>query len=115
MFAQTLCPLQLTDVRNIEESLVVVFTNTASSAVTSYEFGLSFQAITGQHFAFPLSLLRQDRVPVGAHRKAVFHSLESLQFLFPLATSYLLKASFADGSSWADDGSHGCSITALQE
>lgn len=116
VFAQSEpCPLKVTDVRNVEASLEVLFTNSSSSPVSSFEFGMSFRDIEGQTLSLPFPLLRTQTVKPGQSRLAIFPTLESLQFLFPEASAYLLKVSFADGSSWADDGSRACGITSLQE
>lgn len=112
--SQESCPVQVTDVRNINAGVTVVLKNN-SAAITSYEFGIFFSDFEGRTYIFPFPLVRKDNLAAGQSRTASFPTLDSLQFLFPEAGAYLLKVSFADGSSWADDGSRQCSITALQE
>jgi hypothetical protein len=115
-FAQeTSCPVQITEVRNIEESMFISFRNTTSRDIKSYEFDVSFTDVFGKPHNFPFPLLHSERIAAGATKVAAFPSSDTLEFLFPVLNASLFKVTFADGSTWNDDGSHDCSLSALQE
>jgi len=109
------CPVQITQVRNIEESIFVSFRNTTSRDIKSYEFDISFTDVFGKPHNFPFPLLRNERIPGGTKRVARFPSADTLEFLFPILNVSLFNVTFADGTTWNDDGSHDCSLSALQE
>jgi hypothetical protein len=109
------CPVQITQVRNIEESIFVSFRNTTSRDIKSYEFDISFTDVFGKPHNFSFPLLRNERVPEGTKRVARFPSGDTLEFLFPILNASLFNVTFADGTTWNDDGSHACSLSALQE
>jgi hypothetical protein len=113
--AQPQCPLQPTDVRNIERRIFILFRNTSTQPVTSYDFGLDFIDTFGVDHSFPISFVAKHEVPPQAAHIGIWKSDATLNFLYPVAIAHLLKASFADGSVWTDDGSGSCSIIAIQE
>lgn len=112
---ETSCPIQITEVRNIEESMFISFRNTTSLDIKSYEFDVSFTDVFGKPHNFPFPLLRNEGIAAGTTRVAAFRSADTLEFLFPELKASLFKVIFADGSTWNDDGSHECSFSALQE
>jgi hypothetical protein len=115
-FAQdTSCPVRITEARDIQESMFISFRNTTARDIKSYEFDVSFTDLFGKLHNFPFPLLRNERIAAGTTRVAVFHSADTLEFLFPILNASLFKVTFADGSTWNDDGSHDCSLSALQE
>ena len=109
------CPLQPILVKNVASQISVSLQNTSGKQVSSYHVGLTFYEVNGKAHAFPHSF--SDNVAMKSHgkRTATWQSAAAHQFLFPLAQLYLLDATFADGTSWTDDGTHACSITSLQE
>jgi len=102
-------------VKNVASQIYVSLQNTSGKQVSSYHVGLTFYEVNGKAHAFPHSF--SDNVAMKSHgkRTATWQSAAAHQFLFPLAQLYLLDATFADGTSWTDDGTHACSITSLQE
>jgi|1186.fasta_scaffold103477_2 hypothetical protein len=115
-FAQeSSCPVQITEVRNIEQSMFISFRNTTSRDIKSYEFDISFVDVFGKPHIFPFPLLRNERIAAGTTRVAAFPSADTLEFLFPVLDASLFKVTFADGSTWNDNGSRECSLSALQE
>jgi hypothetical protein len=109
------CPVQITQVRNIEQSMFISFRNSTSRDIKSYEFDVSFTDVFGNPHNFPFPLLRNERIAAGTTRVAAFPSSDTLEFLFPVLNASLFKVTFSDGSTWNDDGSHDCSLSALQE
>ena len=109
------CPLQITEVRNIEQSMFISFRNTTSRDIKSYEFDVSFVDVFGKTHNFPFPLLHNERIAAGTTRVTAFPSADTLDFLFPILDASLFKVTFADGSIWNDDGSHDCGLSALQE
>ena len=109
------CPVTITDVRNIEHTLFVLFENSGSATLTEYQFGLIFIDVTGRQHPFPLRIKGSKAVEPGAQHTVSLSSREALQFLYPEANAYLLEARFSDGTTWTDDGSHACGFTSWQE
>ena len=109
------CPLQPVLVKNVASQISVSLQNTSGKQIASYHVGLTFYDVNGKAHAFPHSF--SDNIVMKSHgkRTAIWHSPNSHQFLFPLAQAYLLDATFTDGTSWTDDGSHACSVTSAQE
>jgi uncharacterized membrane protein YoaK (UPF0700 family) len=109
------CPLQPVFVKNLASQVSVSLQNTSGKQVGSYRVGLTFYDVNGKIHAFPHSF--SDNIALKSHgkRTAIWHTSSSHQFLFPLAQAYLLDATFADGTTWADDGTHACSVTSAQE
>jgi hypothetical protein len=109
------CPLQPVLVKNLASQISVSLQNTSAKQVASYNMGLTFYDVNGKAHVFPHSF--SDNIAMKSHgkRTAIWHSPYSHQFLFPLAQAYLLDATFTDGTSWTDDGSHACSVTSMQE
>ena len=108
------CPIQPTLVKNTD-ALAVDFKNASGKPIVSYQFGLAFFDLNGKAHAFPQPLTGNVQVSSKAHRTAVWQNRLALHFLFPYAKAFLQQATFADGTSWVDDGSHACSIISVQE
>lgn len=109
------CPLQPFLVKNLASQISVSLQNTSGKQVASYRVGLTFYDVNGKAHNFSQSF--SDHIAMKSHgkRTAIWHSAAAHQFLFPLAQAYLLDATFTDGTSWTDDGSHTCSVTSAQE
>lgn len=54
-------------------------------------------------------------IDAGHNAVAAYPAPETLEFTFSVANAYILQVTFADGAVWNDDGSHACSMAALQE
>ncbi len=111
----TECPVTVTDVRNVEDSIYVLFQNNGTATLTSYQFGLIFIDLKGKKLPFPLVTRGSVTISVGAGGKLSLPTTQSLEFLFPEANAYLMKATFSDGTTWTDDGTHACGTTTWQE
>ena len=109
------CPVTISQVRNIESRMYVSFENDNTSAITSYQFGFVFVDSNGKQHQFPSPMGKSENVAAGKKWTAVFPSAQSLSFLFPQANAYLTKVTFANGTTWTDDGTHACSVTSWQE
>jgi hypothetical protein len=109
------CPVTITDVRNIENAMYVLFDNASPATLTSYQFGFTFIDSKGVAHKFPLAPSGSVSVKTGGSGRLVFPTSQTMQYLFPEANAYLLKATFADGSTWTDDGRHACGATSWQE
>lgn len=107
------CPVQITDIRNVGNTVSVLFRNTSHAEMTKYEFVVWFVDFAGETHFLPV-LVARKHLRAGQSGKLVLPAAE-LQLSFSLAHAYPLHVSFADGSVWNDDGSHSCSTTALQE
>jgi hypothetical protein len=107
------CPVQITDIRNVGNTVSVLFRNTSHAKLTRYEFVVWFVDFAGETHFLPVLLAGKHLRPDQNGKVAL--PADELQHAFSLANAYPLHVSFADGSEWNDDGSHGCSTTALQE
>ncbi|MGZ4887686.1 MAG: hypothetical protein ACXWBH_00800 [Candidatus Angelobacter sp.] len=108
------CPVQITDIRNVGNTVSVLFRNTSQAEMTKYEFVVWFVDFAGETHFLPVLVARKHLRAGRQSGKLVLPAAE-LQLSFSLAHAYPLHVSFADGSVWNDDGSHSCSTTALQE
>ena len=111
------CPVKITDVRSIAGDVRLLFRNTSGIEITEYEFVVWFVDSEEQiHF---LPVLDRDptyrRVKAGRNAVAVYPASEMLQSTFSVLNAYILHVAFTGGAVWNDDGSHGCSMAALQE
>jgi hypothetical protein len=111
----SVCPVAITDVRNLDTRIFVVFTNTSGKRLDSYQFGLEFFDENGTSHPYPENFKAIAHVPSRNHFIAYWRSAHTLKFLYPRAHAYLMQASFDDGSTWTDDGSHSCGLTAEEE
>ena len=111
----TSCPVTVTDVRNVEDAIFVLFQNDGSATLTSYQFGFIFVDLRGHKLPFPVLSKGAKTVAPGSGGKLALQTVQSLQFLFPEANAYLMKATFSDGTTWTDDGTHACGATSWQE
>ena len=111
----TSCPVTITDVRNVENAMFVLFQNTGTQEISSYEFGFIFVDSQGAQHAFPLPARGSSSLKVGHSGKVRLASSTAANYLYPKANAYLVKATLADGTSWSDDGTHSCGATAWQE
>ncbi len=111
------CPIKITDVRHVRDHLTVLFRNTSKIDITEYAFIVWFVDHEGQmHFVpDPDPGLTGRVVKPGKSAFLYFPAPETLEFTFSVANAYLLHVTFADGAVWNDDGSHACSMAALQE
>jgi hypothetical protein len=109
------CPVTISEVRNIESRMYVSFENDNASSITSYQFGFMFVDLKGKQHQFPVPMGKKENVAPGKKWIAMFPSADSLSYLFPQANAYLSKVTFADGTTWNDDGTHACSVTSWQE
>jgi hypothetical protein len=111
----TSCPVAVTDVRNVENAMFVLFQNTGSQDISSYEFGFIFVDFQGGQHTFPLPAKGSSQLKVGHTGKLRLASSTTSSYLYPKANAYLMKATLADGTTWTDDGTHSCGATAWQE
>jgi hypothetical protein len=111
----TSCPIQPTQVKNIDSQLAIEFDNVSGKQIATYGFGLTFFDLRGKAHAFPQHLSGNVQLPTRGHRRAIWQNRLAQQFLYPYAQAFLQKVTFTDGTSWVDDGTHGCSIVSVQE
>lgn len=109
------CPLQPVQVKNTESQLAIDFNNISGKLVTNYRFAVTFFDNQGLAHAFPQALTGNVQIGSKSRRVAIWRTKSALHFLFPYAQAVLQQVTFADGTSWVDDGSHSCSIISVQE
>lgn len=109
------CPIQPTQVKDIGFQLAIEFDNLSGKQIATYGFGLTFLDHKGKAHAFPQPLTGNIQLSARAHRNAIWQSRLALHFLYPYAEAFVQQVTFADGTSWVDDGSHTCSIMSVQE
>ena len=109
------CPIQPTEVRDIDSQLAIEFDNVSGKQIATYGFGLTFFDLNGKAHAFPQPLAGNVQLSAQSHRNAIWRNRMARQFLFPYAQAFVRQVVFADGTSWVDDGSHACSIISVQE
>ena len=109
------CPVQPTLVKNLDSQLAVDFQNTSGKPLASYQFSLSFYDSNGHAHRFPQALSGTVQMHANAHRTAIWQTKLAQRFVFPYAQAFLQQATFTDGTSWVDDGSHACSVMSIEE
>lgn len=109
------CPIQPTQVKDIDSQLAIEFDNVSGKQVATYRFGLTFFDLNGKAHVFPQPLSGTIQLSPRGHRNAIWQNRMARQFLFPYAQAFVQQVVFADGTSWVDDGSHACSIISVQE
>jgi len=109
------CPVQPTLVKNLDSQLAVDFQNTSGKPLASYQFSLSFYDSNGHAHPFPQALSGTVQMHANAHRTAIWQTKLAPHFMFPYAQVFLQQATFTDGTSWVDDGSHSCSVMSIAE
>jgi hypothetical protein len=109
------CPVQPTLVKNLDSQLAVDFQNTSGKPLASYQFSLSFYDSNGHAHRFPQALSGTVQMHANAHRTAIWQTKLAQHFMFPYAQIFLQQATFTDGTSWVDDGSHACSVMSIEE
>lgn len=109
------CPVQPRQVKDTASQLAVEFDNLSGKAIATYGFGLTFFDLNGKSHAFPQPLSGNVQLSAHGHRNAIWQNRLAQHFLFPYAQVFLQQVTFADGTSWVDDGSHSCSIISVQE
>lgn len=113
--AQSSCPIQPTLVKDTDSRLAIEFDNVSGKQIATYGFGLTFFDLNGKGHSFPQPLMGNVQVSTHDHRIAVWQNRLAQRFLYPYAQAFLQQVTFTDGTSWADDGSHACSIISVQE
>ncbi len=109
------CPIQPSQVKDIGTQLAIEFDNVSGKQIATYGFGLTFFDLNGNAHVFPQPLSGNVQLSARAHRNAIWQNRLALHFLFPYAQVFLQQVTFADATSWVDDGSHACSIISVQE
>lgn len=109
------CPIQPTQVKDIDSQLAIEFDNLSGKQIATYGFGLAFFDLNGKKHAFPQPLSGNVQLTARGHRNAIWHNHLAQHFLYPYAQAILQNVTFTDGTSWVDDGSHACSIISVQE
>ena len=109
------CPVKITDVRNVNGKLSVLFQNTSNASLSSYQFELIFIDLAGRQHPFPSKVNGSAAVAPGAEHLLSMEASDALHFLFPKANAYLVAGTFSDGTTWSDDGSRQCGYTSWQE
>lgn len=109
------CPVQPTQVKDINSQLAIEFDNLSGKQIATYGFGVTFFDLRGKAHAFPQPLTGNVQLTARGHRSAVWQSRLAQLFLYPYAQVFLQQATFTDGTYWVDDGSHACSIISVQE
>lgn len=109
------CPIQPTQVKNVDSQLAIQFDNVSGKQVATYDFALTFFDLNGKAHHFPQPLAGNVQLSVRGHRSAVWQSRLAQLFLYPYAQAFLQQVTFTDGTSWVDDGSHACGIISVQE
>lgn len=114
VMAQESCPVKITDVRNVAMTVTVLFTNSSQSTIDRAEFVVVLvDSKAGEHY-LPL-MESKKRLKPGQDGTASISASEAPQLPTVQARAYLLGVTFADGSTWNDDGSRACSLIAQQE
>lgn len=109
------CPIQPTQVKDIDSQLAIEFDNVSGKQIAAYGFGLTFFDLNGKAHVFPQSLAGNVHLSTRGHRHAIWRNHLALHFLYPYAQAFVQQVVFTDGTSWLDDGSHACSIISVQE
>jgi hypothetical protein len=107
------CPVKITDVRNVAMTVTVFFTNTSQTAIDRAEFVVALVDSNGGEHYLPVIESRKRLNP--GENGTAFISGSAPHLAAEQAQAYLLDVTFDDGSLWSDDGSHSCSLSALQE
>ena len=102
-------------VKDISSQLMIDFASASSKTVASYRFMLTFFDHAGKAHAFPMPLTAGVQMSGHARRTSVWQTQLARHFLYPYAQAFLQQATFTDGTSWIDDGSHSCSVISVQE
>src|SRR5690349_9046058 len=111
----TSCPIQPTQVKDIESQLAIEFDNVSGKQIATYGFGLTFFDVHGRAHPFPQHLGSNVQLRARAHRRSIWQTKLAQQFLYPYAQAFLQQVTFTDGTAWRDDGSHACAIVSVQE
>lgn len=111
----TSCPIQPTQVKDVDSHLAIEFDNVSGKQIVTYGFGLAFFDLNGKAHGFPQPLTGNVQLSARGHRSAIWQTPLALHFLYPYAQAFAQRVTFADGTSWVDDGSHACSIISVQE
>jgi hypothetical protein len=109
------CPIQPTQVKDIESQLAIEFDNVSGKQIATYGFGLTFFDVHGRAHPFPQHLGSNVQLRARAHRRSIWQTKLAPQFLYPYAQAFLQQVTFTDGTAWRDDGSHACAIVSVQE
>ena len=109
------CPIQPSQVKGIASQLAIEFDNVSGKQIATYSFGLAFFDLNGKPHAFPQPLSGNVQLSARAHRNAVWQNRLALHFLYPYAQVFVQQVTFADGTTWVEDGSHACSVISVQE
>ena len=109
------CPIQPTQVKDIDSQLAIEFDNVSGKQIAAYGFGLTFFDLNGKAHAFPQPLSGNVQFASRGHRNAIWQNHLAQHFLYPYAQAFVQHVTFTDGTSWVDDGSHACSIISVQE
>lgn len=109
------CPIQPTQVKDVDSQLAIAFDNVSGKQIATYGFGLTFFDLNGKAHAFPQSLAGNVQLSARAHRNAIWQNRLAFHFLYPYAQAFVQQVTFTDGTSWVDDGSHACSIISVEE
>jgi hypothetical protein len=109
------CPIQPVLVKNTDSRIAIVFNSTAGTPVVGYRFAVTFFDHAGKAHKFPLSLADNVHMSAHARRVSIWETHLAQQFLYPYVQAFLQQVTFADGTSWVDDGSHACSIISVEE
>ncbi|HEX7286300.1 MAG TPA: hypothetical protein VF532_08965 [Candidatus Angelobacter sp.] len=111
------CPVAITDVRSLSGNVKVLFRNISPAEITEYDFIVWFADFDEQLHFLPALVPDSEyrRIKAGRGAVVVYPAPETLDYTFSQVNAYVLRVAFADGNVWNDDGSHSCSLTALQE
>ena len=109
------CPIRPSQVKDVGSQLAIEFDNVSGKQIAGYGFGLTFFDTNGKAHVFPQPLSGNVQLPARAHRNAIWQDRLALRFLYPYAQVFVQQVTFADGTSWIDDGSHACSVISVQE
>lgn len=109
------CPISIKDLRSVAGNMKVLFRNAGHTTITEYQFVIWFVDLDEQIHFIPAVNPAHHPIKAGRNAVAVYSAPETLDYAFLHANAYVLHVAFADGNIWNDDGSHSCSLTALQE
>lgn len=109
------CPIQPTQVKDINSQLAIDFDNLSGKQIATYGFALTFFDVNGKAHPFPQPLAGNVQLSGRGHRSAIWQNRLAQLFLYPYAQAFLQQVTFTDGTAWVDDGSHACSIISVQE
>lgn len=106
-WAQQECPIEITKVHS-KIDLHVIFRNITKKELRAYELSATFFDAVGNAHPSYHNFIATDKVKPGGRGVGQWNQSYNKANQGGGAQIVILKAKFADGSTWADDGSKSC-------